>query len=76
MNKKNLCILPWISLDRNADTSDPSFAPCCLYQSKKEFHNFDQYWDSNEMENVREQMSLGHRPAGCWKCYKHADSGK
>ena len=76
MNKKNLCILPWISLDRNADTSDPSFAPCCLYQSKKEFHNFDQYWASNEMENVREQMRLGQRPAGCWKCYKDEDTGK
>ena len=77
MNKKNLCILPWISLDRNADTSNPSFAPCCVYQAQnKPHHNFEAYWKSNEMENVRQQMRLGQRPAGCWKCYKDEDTGK
>lgn len=76
MNKKNLCILPWISLDRNADTSNPSFAPCCVYQSKKEFHNFDEYWSSKELSTMRQEMLDGKRPSGCWKCWHDEDAGK
>jgi len=76
MNKKNLCILPWISLDRNADTSNPSFAPCCVYQSKKEFHNFDEYWSSEELSTMRQEMLDGKRPSGCWKCWHDEDAGK
>ena len=76
MNKKNLCILPWISLDRNADTSNPSFAPCCLYQTKKEFYNFDEYWSSNELNSVRQKMLNGERPDSCWKCWHDEDAGK
>ena len=76
MNKKNLCILPWLSLDRNADTSNPSFAPCCVYQSKKEFHNFDEYWSSDELSTMRQEMLDGKRPSGCWKCWHDEDAGK
>ena len=76
MEKKNLCILPWISLDRNADTSNPSFAPCCLYQSKKEFHNFDEYWSSDELTKLRQEMLDNKRPSGCWKCWHDEDAGK
>ena len=76
MNKKNLCILPLISLDRNADTSNPSFAPCCLYQSKKEFHDFDEYWSSSELADLKKEMLNGKRPSGCWKCWHDEDAGK
>ena len=71
-----MCILPWISLDRNADTSNPSFAPCCVYQSKKEFHNFDEYWSSDELSTMRQEMLDGKRPSGCWKCWHDEDAGK
>ena len=76
MNKKNLCILPLISLDINADTSNPSFAPCCVYQSKQEFHNFDEYWSSEELSTMRQEMLDGKRPSGCWKCWHDEDAGK
>lgn len=75
--KQTACILPWIALDRNADTSTPAFAPCCNYQpQKKPQHDFQAYWNGNEMEDVRQQMRLGQRPAGCWKCWKDEDAGK
>ena len=75
--KQTACILPWIALDRNADTSTPAFAPCCNYQpQKKPQHDFQAYWNSNEMEDVRQQMRLGQRPAGWWKCWKDEDAGK
>ena len=71
------CILPWIALDRNADTSDPAFAPCCLYQSQdRPQHNFEEYWHSDELRKVREQMRNGDKPAGCWKCYNDEEHGQ
>ena len=73
---KNLCILPWINLDRNADTSKPSFAPCCLYQGEKQYHGFDEYWHGDELKKLRQDMLDGNRPKGCWKCWSDEDSGK
>ena len=71
------CILPWIALDRNADTSDPAFAPCCLYQSQDSpQHNFEEYWNSDEFKKVRERMRNGDKPAGCWKCYNDEAHGQ
>jgi len=75
-NKKNLCILPWISLDRNADTSTPSFAPCCLYQGEKQYRGFDEYWHGDDLKKLRQDMLEGKRPKGCWKCWNEEDSGK
>ncbi len=73
---KNICILPWISLDRNADTSHPSFAPCCLYKGETEYQDFETYWNSEELKNLRNDMLEGKRPSGCWKCWHDEDNGK
>ncbi len=43
-----LCILPFISVDRNADTTDTPLAPCCLYQHEQEPHKtIDEYFAGN-----------------------------
>ena len=77
MNKTTTCILPWISVDRNVDSSDPVFSPCCLYQAQdNKPTNFSEYWDGKELQNVRQQMTEGKRPPGCWKCWNDEDSGK
>ncbi len=74
---KTTCILPWIALDRNSDTSNPAFAPCCLYQSQETpKHNFNDYWNGEELKKVRQQMREGKKPAGCWKCFNDEDLGK
>ena len=76
-NKNTTCILPWISLDRNADSSTPAFGPCCLYQHQsKESHSFEEYWHGKEIKEVRQQMRKGARPKGCWKCWTDEDTGK
>jgi MoaA/NifB/PqqE/SkfB family radical SAM enzyme len=73
---KTTCILPWISLDRNSDTSTPAFSPCCLYQSKEPKYDFNEYWNGDELKQVRQEMTEGQKPAGCWKCYNDEDLGK
>ena len=76
-NKNTTCILPWINLDRNADSSTPAFGPCCLYQHQsKESHSFEEYWHGKEIKEVRQQMRKGARPKGCWKCWTDEDTGK
>lgn len=74
---QNICILPFISVDKNSDLPEHSYSPCCLYQPKsKSFYDVAEYWNSSEMQGVRKQMLKGERPAGCWKCYKEEDIGK
>ena len=73
---KNICILPWINLDRNADTSRPSFAPCCLYKGETEHQAFERYWHSNELKELRQDMLDGKRPSACWKCWHDEDNDK
>jgi MoaA/NifB/PqqE/SkfB family radical SAM enzyme len=76
-NKNTTCILPWISLDRNADSSTPAFAPCCLYQAQdKPKYTFKEYWNSKELSEVKKEMRNGVRPKGCWKCWHDEDVGK
>jgi MoaA/NifB/PqqE/SkfB family radical SAM enzyme len=76
-NKNTTCILPWISLDRNADSSNPSFSPCCLYtHQKEEKHSFEEYWHSAELSKIRKEMRNGIRPKGCWKCWTDEDAQK
>ena len=63
-------------MDRNYETSDPAFAPCCLYQSKKTKHQFNEYWNGDELKQIRQEMIQGKRPEGCWKCFNDEDMGK
>ena len=59
------CILPWMALDRNADTSDPAFAPCCLYQSEeKSKRSFSEYWHSTELGTRRFMAGPGTESHG------------
>mgnify|MGYP001169554559 FL=1 len=72
-----LCILPFISVDRNADTTDTPLAPCCLYQHEQEPHKtIDEYFAGNEIQKVRQQMLSNQKPNGCWKCFDEEKRGK
>ena len=72
-----LCILPFISLDRNTDSTNIPPATCCLYQAQsKTAETFEQYWHSDEIVSVRSQMLQGEQPKGCWKCFHEESLGK
>ena len=72
-----LCILPFISVDRNADTTDIPLAPCCLYQNHYESHqSIEEYFQGQEIKEVRQQMLSNQKPNGCWKCYDEEKQGK
>lgn len=75
---KNLCILPFISIDRNVDNTDIPIAPCCFYQSNSQhtYNNFEDYWHSDEIVELRSQMLNDQKPKGCWKCYSEESLNK
>lgn len=79
LENENICILPFINLDRNADhdISPPAPSPCCYYEHQTApKHNLEDYFTSTEIQEVRHQMLNGEKPPGCWKCWHEESLGK
>lgn len=74
---KNICILPWIAIDRNRDrhAEQVSLAPCCLYETKECHTDVERYWNSEEIVDLRKAMLEGGRPAGCRLCWENENNG-
>ena len=70
------CILPWISVDRNTETEKDkiSLSPCCYYESSGDYQDISQYWNSEEIQQLRKDFIEGKRPSGCAICWKLEDS--
>lgn len=74
---KTICVLPFISVDRNADSTDIPLSPCCLYQNQEKPHyTINDYFSGKEIQKVREQMLSNQKPKGCWKCFDEESKGK
>ena len=73
VNKKTFCVAPWLSIhvDQHKKVS-----PCCL--SKKfdfEFEETKIYWKSEELNNLRKDLSTGIRNPKCERCWVVEDKG-
>ena len=79
----SLCILPWMSLEA---TPTGNFRPCCLAEDlivDKDGTAYDiansgtleQAFNSEYMENLREQFLNGKKPTTCKKCWALEASG-
>jgi organic radical activating enzyme len=73
---KNICVLPWISVDRNTEVNKDriSLSPCCYYNSKGNYQDIDEYWNSKEIQQLRQQFTKDERPSGCSICWKLEDN--
>lgn len=76
---KHICILPWIAIDRNRtvtnDAPEVSLTPCCLYEPKGIHTDIGEYWNSDEIIDLRQQMLDGGKPTGCRLCWENEDRG-
>lgn len=74
---KHICVLPWISIDRNRTRSSDeiSLTPCCLYESKQSHTDIEEYWNSNEIVNLRTEFLEGKMPDGCRLCWENESKG-
>jgi MoaA/NifB/PqqE/SkfB family radical SAM enzyme len=68
INKKTFCVAPWYSIYLN---SDKKLAPCCVFEGH--FHDYDkieEYFNSNELKKVRQDLLNGIKNKSCTKCWK------
>lgn len=75
---KHICVLPWMSIDRNVDTDTPHLAPCCWYEKQlpDPLNNWDSYMKSDELVTLRREFKEGKKPKGCQRCWYDEDNGK
>ncbi len=55
-----------------AQSSQESFQPCCIFDSKgvkTKYSSIKDYWNSDFLLSVRKNMLIGEQVAGCHKCY-------
>ena len=72
---KNICILPWIAIDRNRHkTGEVSLSPCCIWKSKKTYTDINTFWNNEELVNLRKEFLAGKRASGCDVCWKNEDA--
>lgn len=69
--------MPWIAVDRNRNNSTgrTTLTPCCLYETEQEHRDIDNYWNSSEIKDLRQEFIKGRRPKGCRLCWKAEDNG-
>lgn len=63
-DKKPLCYAPFI----NVRASSFGHAPCCVYAEPQQSESLEQYWNSDHIKKIREQLLDGQYPSGCSLC--------
>lgn len=83
--KKNdsLCILPWVSLET---TPIGTARPCCLAEDEitdntgekmtVQDHSLHDIFNSDYMQNLRQQFRQGKKPSTCKKCWVEEAAGR
>ena len=72
---ENLCILPWIHLEADANGKAK---PCCLYEENigdLNTQSLSEVWHSKKLEKLRSDFLSGKKPSPCSKCWNLEDSG-
>lgn len=67
----NFCIMPFV----HAFVTPGIISPCCAYTSKIKLNSKEQYWDSEQLENIKKNMLDNLRDEGCSICWKKEDRG-
>jgi MoaA/NifB/PqqE/SkfB family radical SAM enzyme len=86
MQSKTFCILPWMHLATNASGN---LRVCCNSTPGKNFilrngttkaykitdHDMQDFWHSDTMKTIRNELLTDQRPAMCERCFREEDSG-
>ena len=73
----NKCILPWIAVDRNPKSQKGkiTFSPCCFFDTSKKYKSVAEYWNSDEIKELRQYFIENKRHPGCNQCWNAEDKG-
>lgn len=67
----NFCILPFV----HAFVTPNIISPCCAYTGDLKFNSKDQYWQSEQLKTIQNNMLQNVRDNGCQICWKKEDRG-
>ena len=68
---KNFCVLPFM----HSFVTHNSIGPCCAYIKNPKLNSFHQYWDSDQLLNLKQNMLQDNRDSGCTICWDKEDRG-
>lgn len=75
-SRKTFCIKPWT---QGAVLTNGDFAMCCISREPKTYnlktHSITDWWNSNELEDVRQQMLANKQVSSCEICYQLESNG-
>jgi sulfatase maturation enzyme AslB (radical SAM superfamily) len=73
INKNTFCVAPWYSVFIG---SDKTLAPCCQFKSKfNNYNKLEKYFNSKEIDDVRQDLLKGIKNKNCSKCWDQEDKG-
>ena len=67
----NFCIMPFI----HTFVTPNLISPCCAYGDKIKLNSKKQYWSSEQLKNIQQNMLNDIRDKGCEICWKKEDRG-
>jgi MoaA/NifB/PqqE/SkfB family radical SAM enzyme len=74
-NKETFCLAPWYSIYLN---SKGNISPCCKFKNPKKTYSYnkiEEYFNSTEIEQVRQDLVKGVKNHNCNKCWKDERNG-
>ena len=67
----NFCVMPFI----HTFVTPNIISPCCAYTGNLKFNNKNQYWTSDQLKTIQQNMLNNIRDTGCGECWKKEDRG-
>ena len=67
----NFCIMPFV----HSFVTPNIISPCCAYTNQIKLHSKTQYWSSEQLKNIQQNMLNNVRDTGCNVCWEKEDRG-
>ena len=58
---ENFCVMPFV----HSFVTPNTISPCCAYTKQIRLNSKQQYWKSEQLKNIRQNMLENKRDAGC-----------
>ena len=68
---KNFCVMPFI----HGFVTHQNIGPCCAYTNNPKLNSPQQYWNSDQLKNIKSNMIADVRDSGCNICWDKEDRG-
>ena len=72
IDKNTFCVAPWYSLYLD---SKKRMAPCCKFQEPQDAKTLEEYFTSQELQQVRQDLLNGVKNPNCIKCWTDEANG-